>query len=217
MLDWTKCLCVKAFKLLSNCSGQVSFSSDSFFILFNTFAISVIGTSIHVYLTSVGCFPILNGLYIQTLQKPLYNISDLTNLDPKLNYIQNYHATLWTSVKKFNCFCKCCKQFMGKESVQKVQYSECLEEIVTFKYDLVKYFWELFHRKISSLREFLLLIFGNRTLWSCRISMKNVNLCWVFFSIPFCSGDMIPFYLQKRDVLFAQLNFKESGTFSGWF
>ena len=29
---------------------------------------------------------------------------------------------------------------MGKESVQKVQYSECLEEIVTFKYDYVTYF-----------------------------------------------------------------------------
>ena len=29
---------------------------------------------------------------------------------------------------------------MGQENVQKVQYSECLEEIVTFKYDLVTYF-----------------------------------------------------------------------------
>ena len=120
MLDWTRCLCVKAFKLISNCWGQVSFSSDSFFILFNNFATSVIGTSVHVYLASVGCFPILIGLYIQTLQKPLNNISDLTSLDPKLNSIQNYHETLWTLVKKFICFCKCCKQFMGQENVQEV-------------------------------------------------------------------------------------------------
>ena len=64
------------------------------FLFFLILLLPVIGTSVHVYLISVGCFPILNGLYIQTLQKPLYNISDLTNLDPKLNSIQNYHATL---------------------------------------------------------------------------------------------------------------------------
>ena len=73
---------------------QVKYHCDSFFILFNTFATSIIGTSVHVYLSSVGYFPILNVLYIQTLQKPLNKISDLTNLDPKLNSIQNYHATL---------------------------------------------------------------------------------------------------------------------------
>ena len=179
---------------LFNCWGQVSFSSDSFFILFNNFATFVIGTSVHVYLASVGCFPIPIGLYIQTLEKPLNNIRDLTSLDPKLNSIQNYHATLWTLVKKFNCFCKCCKQFMGHENVQN---SECLEEIVTFKYDLVTYFWKIFHRKISSLREFLLLIFGNCALWSCRISMKNVNLCWAFFLYHFVQTIWFPFTYKK--------------------
>ena len=68
-----------------------------------------------------------------------------------------------------------------------------MEEIVTFKYDLVTYFWKFFLRNISSLREFLLLIFGNCALWSCGISMKNVNLCWAFFLYHFVQAIWFPF------------------------
>ena len=66
-------LCIKAFNFISNCSGQIYFSSDSFFLFFNTFTTSIIGTSNslllteHCYLYYVGCSPILNGIYIQTL------------------------------------------------------------------------------------------------------------------------------------------------------
>ena len=99
-VGFNEVLCVKALNFISNCSGQISLSSDSFLLLFNTFTTSIIGTSnsllltVHCYVYSVGCFPILNGIYIQTYQKRLCNISDLTNLDSKFNSIQNYHATL---------------------------------------------------------------------------------------------------------------------------
>ena len=80
--------------LYENVQVKYHFPVILFLFIFNTFTTSVIGTSVHVYLISVSCFPILNGLYIQTLQKLLYNISDLANLDTKRNSIQNYHATL---------------------------------------------------------------------------------------------------------------------------